>query len=194
MIYTDEQLITKAVTAEGFISIPQDYWVLCIRKNLDDQKPNEFNDIAYLMHGGKAVFWTTCTTVPGLPALKGGYKKYNNKGAAVLKANIWMNDCFNGGLHSGRMKALRQVKPVYTYRDGDGDSKAEQLGKPILGMWYTNFHASTYKWADTIIRKWIGHWSYGCMVCNNRQDYNKIIESTYNQSSVSILILDEFSV
>lgn len=194
MIYQDKHLIEKAKQSEGFKEIPKGYWILCIRKNLDDQKPNEFNDICYLMQGDFSVFWTTCTTVPGLPALKGGFRKYNNKGAAVLKANIWMNNAFKGGLHSGRMKALRQVEPVYTYRDGDNDSKAEQLGKPILGMWYTNFHASTYKWADKIIRKFIGHWSYGCMVCNNRQDYNKIIEKTYSQPRTTILILDEFSV
>jgi len=193
MYYRSEHIVAMARMAEGFVEIPKGYWLAPIRTNLKDQKPNEFNDVVHLMHGEKKVMSTTCTTVPGLPALKGGYKKYNSKGAAVVCANVWMYDSFQYGLHRGRMKALRAVKAIFTTRDGNLNNKAEEYGNRQLGMWATNFHASTYKYLDKLVRKWIGHWSYGCIVCNNRQEYNKIIE-TVGKDPISMVIIPEFSV
>ena len=144
MYYTESQIIQKVKQLEGYQGIPQEYWLCFIRINEADQKPNEFNDVVYLMKGQKIVLTSTCTTTPGLPALRGGFRKYNKAGAAVLKANIWMNKSFSSGLHNGRMKCLRQVKDLYAYRDNDLDDVAEQLGKPTLGMWHTNIHAATY--------------------------------------------------
>jgi hypothetical protein len=146
------------------------------------------------MHGRKLITSTTCTTTPGLPALQGGFKKYNSQGAAVVCANVWMYNAFSYGLHSGKMRCLREVKPILTTRDGNMNSVAEEYGKRHLGMWYTNFHAASYKYLDTIVRKWIGHWSYGCIVCNNRVEYDKIIDLTMSQKGVSMIILNEFSV
>ena len=194
MYYTSEQLITRAEQCEGFVKIPSNYWIACVRRNQDDQKPNEFNDTFYLMKGNNIVKETTCTTTAGLPALQGGFKKYNSKGAAVVCSNIWMNDCFSYGLHAGKMPALRQVKEIYTTRDGNGNSIAEEYGERYKGMWYTNIHAATYNKHDKLLRKLIGNWSYGCIVLNYRPDYNEIIELTREQKSVSVIILKEFSI
>lgn len=194
MYYSAEEIVEMAKRAEGYISIPKDYWLAPIRRNEKDQKADEFNDVVNLMFGDKLIMTTTCTTTPGLPALRGGFKKYNAKGAAVVASDVWMYDAFGYGLHSGKMPCLRQKKNIYAYRDGDGDSIAEQNGVRYLGMWNTNFHAATYNMFDTLLRKIIGAWSYGCIVCNYRPEYNRIIELTKNQKAVSMVIIPEFSV
>ena len=177
----------------GFKKIPSGFWLLFVRRSLEDQKPNEFNDVCYLMNGTNSVDNFTCTTVPGLPALKGGYKKYNKKGAAVLKSNIWMYDSFKKGLHNGRMKCLRQDKDLWAYRDGDNDNKAEQLGQATLGMWHTNIHTVSYKRFTDYIKKFIGGWSYGCIVFNNLDEYYRMLSFFYDDP-VTALIIDEFTV
>lgn len=194
MYYSDEQLIERASQMEGFVSIPNDYWLIFIRINLDDQKPNEFNDVCYLMKGTKSLFNTTCTTVPGLPALKGGYKRYNKNGACVLKADIWLNDSFAFGLHNSKMECLRQVENLWSTRDGNGNDKAEEVGPYSFGMWNTNIHCATYKiWLD-FVRKLIGQWSYGCIVLNSTKEYRELIKLCKPQKRVSAIILNEFSI
>jgi len=194
MNYTADEIIEMAKRAEGYKGIPEDYWLAPIRRSQDEQKPDEFNDRVYLMKWHEIVMDTTCTTTPGLPALKGGFKKYNAKGAAVVCANIWMYKAFKYGLHSGKMRCLREVKNIFTTRDGDLDAIAEEQGPRYWGMWNTNFHAASYKYLDTLIRKWIGAWSYGCIVCNNRVEYDKIIDLCKDQDGVSMIILNEFSI
>jgi len=194
MNYTAEEVIERAKSGVGYDYIPEDYWWAFIRRNKDEQMPNQFNDIANLMHGDRLVMSTTCTTVPGLPALQGGFRKYNKDGAAVVCAGIWMYKAFKFGLHSGRMRCLRQDKWIWSTRDGDLDSIAEEQGKKSYGMWNTNIHAASYKYLDKLIRKWIGAWSYGCLVCNNRKEYDPMIDLCEFQDGVSVIILDEWSI
>ena len=125
MHYSEKEIIAKVKEAEDFKGIPKGYWICCIRMNEEDRKPDHFNDVLNLMKGNHLVMSTTCTTVPGLPALKGGFKKYNKNGAAVVKSNIWMNDAFSPGYHYGysdEMKALRQVKDIWP-RDRDWETR-----------------------------------------------------------------------
>ena len=194
MYYTQEQLVERAKQMEGFVSIPNDYWICFVRMNLDDQKTNEFNDVANIMHGTNLIFSTTCTTVPGLPALKGGYKRYNKNGACVLKADIWMNDSFAYGLHNGKMECLREVEKLWSTRDGNGNNKAEEYGSYSFGMWATNIHCASYNLFVDFVRKLIGEWSYGCLVFNVNKLYRKMISLCKSQKRVSAIILNEFSI
>lgn len=194
MYYTSKQLIEKAKQAEDYKGIPEGYWLCFIRRNEAEQEPNKFNDVAYLMKGYEIVLESTCTTTPGLPALRGGFKKYNKAGAAVVKSNIWMNDAFSPGLHNGRMKALRQVKDIYVYRDNDMDDIAEQIGNPKLGMWHTNIHAATYDFLSKVRKIFIKGWSYGCIVWNYMPMYKRMIERTKDQKFISAIVLNEFSI
>jgi len=194
MYYTAEHLVEKAKQAEGFIEIPDGYWLCFVRRTNTEGTPGKFNDVVNVMHKEEIVLTSTCTTTPGMPALKGGYRKYNKLGVAVVKANIWMNKAFSFGKHNGRMDALRQVKPVFVHRDGDKDNIAEELGTAKRGMWHTNIHAATYNTLDKIIKIFIRSWSYGCMVWNYRPDYNRMINFTRGQKFTSAIILDEFSI
>ena len=92
------------------------------------------------------------------------------------------------------MKALRMVKKVCNTRDGNYNSTAEEYGKEYFSNVACNFHAADWKWASKIVRFFIGPWSYGCIVCNNRKEYNEIIELTKDQDFVSMVIIPEFSV
>jgi len=191
MYYTAEQIIHQAKKAEGFKGIPEDFWLAPIRAH--DQKPNEFNCTVNLMKGETLVMTTTGTTVPGLPALKGGFKKFNSKGAAVVCANTWMHKTFKKGLHAGRMKALRMIRKVWSTRDGNLNDTAEEYGKKTFANIACNFHAADWNFASKLVRFLIGHWSYGCIVCNNRQEYNKILEIVGDQE-VSMVIIPEFPI
>ena len=191
MYYTAEQLVHFAKLAEGFKEIPAGYWLAGIRAI--DQKPNQFNCVVNLMEGERLVMETTCTTVPGLPALKGGFRKYNSKGAAVVCSNIWMYNAFKKGKHAGRMWCLRMVKKVWSTRDGNLNDTAEEYGKRTFANVACNFHAADWNKWTKIVRFLIGHWSYGCIVCNNRQEYNKILEIVGDES-VSMVILNEPSI
>jgi len=194
MYYTAKELVTRVKQLDSYKNIPEGYWLCAIRKAPEEQKPNEFNDIVYLMKGIEIVMDAACTTVPGLPALKGGFKKYNKNGAAVIKADIFYYDVYGYGLHSGKMPALRQKGKMFYHRDGDLDSMAEEIGPTYNQNAYTNFHAATYKAGNAVIQKWIGHWSYGCIVAPNRIEYDKIISTVKNQHRVSMVILNEFGV
>lgn len=194
MYYTEKEIVAMAKRADGYNGIPEDYWLAPIRSNAEERKANEFACVANLMHGKKLIMSTTCTTVPGRPALLGGFRKYNSKGAAVVCSNTWMYDSFKYGLHVGRMAALRMIKKVWSTRDGNLNSTAEQYGKRYFQNVACNFHAATWNKWDKVVRLLIGHWSYGCVVCNNRQEYNEIIAKCKDQGPVSMVIIDEFSV
>lgn len=194
--YTDEQLLVKAASLEDFQGYPEGRWLIAVRSNEDS--PNIYDDKVYMFKGEKFVAVTTCTTNPGTPALNGGFKRYNKKGAAVIKANQWCYDAYAYGLHSGRMPALRQIGKIWYHRDGDMDSKAEEIGEKEIANYYTNIHTNTYKYFNGVVKWFIGHWSYGCIVMNKRKTYIEWIKWFKNakrdgsQPKVTLCIIDEF--
>jgi hypothetical protein len=179
--YTDKELLDKVQELESFTEFPKGYWILAVRSKAD--KPNKFDDKFYIYKGTDFVRVLTGTTNPGLSILKGGWKKYNKKGAAVVKSNEWYYNIYKYGLHRGKMPALRQrrEKPILYYRDGDMDSKSEELGKVHSGVIYTNFHGATYVKESLLVRDKINGWSAGCLVANNTQDYYNTM-NTFKQS------------
>lgn len=194
MYYSDTLLIQRVKQLHDFKEIPKGYWIIGVRSS--DDKPNSFDDTFHLMLGEKLIMSTTGTTNPGTPILQGGFKKYNSDGAAVVEADriyygVWMY-----GKHQGKIPALKQVgAPITIYRDGDGDNKSEEIGKCTTGYYGINFHPDQYdingidKASDTV-----GLWSAGCQVCNNIEDYRRIISLTKDQESVTFCLLKEFSV
>jgi len=187
--YTDEQLLNRVKSLDSFNGIPEDYWILGVQSNEDET--NKFDDKFYVFKGEEFVMVTTGTTNAGINGLK-GYDKYNKYGVAVWKTDEWCYGVWKFGKHKGKMDALRQVKPIKYYRDGDKDGKAEQLGKMYEGIIYVNFHCNTYNEDNTIVRDLIGGWSLGCQVCNNTPDYYEIIDLTKKQSSVTYCLIEEF--
>ena len=172
--YTDKELLDRVKSLPGYLGIPNGRWFINVG-SIEDT-PNVYDDKSYVFEGEKFIEVMTCTVNPGTEALKGGYKRYNQVGAAVIKMNQWCYDCFGYGLHNGRMPALRQIGKIWYHRDGDGDDKSEELGAAEFANYNTNYHSNTYKYFNSVVRWLIGPWSYGCVVNNSRLKYIKNIK------------------
>lgn len=188
--YTDKEILAKVKSVTGFKEIPKDYFVVGIRSKEDAE--NTFDDKFYLFKGETFIAVTTGTTNPGTPGLKGGFLKYNKEGSAVVKADKWYYKVWRYGLHNGKMPALVQVNPITVHRDGDKDGKSEELGDPKDGLYGINFHSNTYDPKTTSIKFYIGEWSMGCQVVNNKQEHLKWVALMKTQPNVSYCLLNEF--
>jgi len=186
--YNDIDLLNKVKSLSSFTKIPKSFWLLGVRSNEDET--NKFDDKFYLFQGEKFVAVTTGTTNPGITGLK-GYDKYNKYGVAVVKADEWYYDVWKFGKHKGKMDALRQVKPIKYYRDGDKDGKSEEIGKVHEGLIGINFHCNTYNKKSTAIKELINGWSLGCQVCNNITHYYRFLEYL-KKGNISYCLLNEF--
>ena len=188
--YTDKQILERIKSLPSFKAIPESKYIVGIRSTED--ATNKFDDKFYLFEGETFLHVTTGTTNPGAPVLQGGFLKYNNAGAAVVKSNSWYYDVWAYGLHMGKMPALKQVGPITVHRDGDKDGKAEELGAPITGLYGINFHAATYNNFFRGVQENIGEWSAGCQVVNNKQEHLQWIDLLKAQPRVSYVLLNEF--
>lgn len=190
--YTDIQLLDKVKSLSSFKNIPSGYWLLGVRSSED--KPNHFDDKIYLFDGNKFIMVTSCTTNPGTPILKNGFKSYNKEGAAVVSADTWHYDIWKYGLHKGKMPALLQIgAEIKIHRDGDSDDKSEELGKEQHGWYGINFHANTYNLSASKNENVIAGWSAGCQVVNDTPKYKKIIELIKAKGGkISYCLLNEF--
>ena len=198
--YTDEQLLQRVTEVEGFTNIPKGRWILGVRSNED--LFNTYDDKFYIFQGKKFIDVMTGTTNAGEVFIKGGFKKYNKNGVAIVKADMWHNDVWEYGLHRGKMPSLRQTgAKISIYRDNDMDKRTEEWGEVYRGYFGINFHSNTYNFSEDnlkVTRNTINSWSAGCQVINQRDRYIKQIEWFRNaqksrlQKKVSYCLLNEF--
>lgn len=198
--YTDNQLIARAKAMPSFKGVPAGRWIIGVRSKAD--LPDKFDDKFYEFEGEKFIRVLSGTTHPAKSILVGGYKSYNKDGAAVVKADEWYYDLWKYGLHKGKMPALLQLgAKIKVFRDGDGDNKAEEIGKLQEGWFGINFHTNTYDFsaANVKIKKEdISGWSAGCQVPNDRAKYAEMMEyyakasKNGTQTHVSYCLLNEF--
>jgi hypothetical protein len=194
MHYVAEELVARVKQLKDFKGIPEGYWIIGIRNPED--KPDHFDDMFYLMHGEELVMETTGTTNPGVRILK-GFSRYNKHGAAVVESDRIYYNVWKYGLHKGYMPALRQLGAVISvFRDGNKNSKSEEIGKYTTGWYGINFHTATKSYLGRVVKTLIGGWSAGCQVCNNTVEYMKIINTIKNskQKSITYCLLKEFSI
>ena len=198
--YTDTELLDRVKSLPTFTKIPKQRWILGVRSNEDIY--NSYDDKFYEFEGEKFIRVLTGTTNAGSGVLRGGFLKYNKRGVAVLKADEWYYNVWSYGLHRGKMPALIQKgRRVKVYRDGNKNTKVEQIGEPELGWYGINYHTNTYDFslANLKIVKWaIGYWSAGCQVINDRRKYMEQIEyykksfENGEQIMVSFCLINEF--
>lgn len=171
--YTDKELLDRVKLLPTFKRIPKQRWILGVRSKEDTF--NTYDDKFYEFEGEKFIRVLTGTTNAGAGVLLGGFKKYNKKGTAVLKANEWYYNVWSYGLHRGKMPSLKQTgRRVKVYRDGNKNRKIEEIGDYELGWFGINYHTNTYNFslANLKIVNWlIGNWSAGCQVINDRKKY-----------------------
>lgn len=197
--YTDAQILARVREVARLTpnqNLPK-YLLVGIRS--EEDTPDIFDDKFYLYIDGKFQLVTSGTTNPGLSILRGGFKKYNKQGAAILKSDKLYLDVYKYTdgkevrLHRGKMVALRQVRNMEYYRDNDLNSKANESGQLYTGNWSTNFHFNSYNLKEQKnLRFTIGDWSAGCQVANNLKDYLAILELCKPAEAVSYALLKEF--
>jgi hypothetical protein len=194
--YTDDQLLDQVKSLPNFRTIPNSIWILGVRSNEDT--PNVYDDKFYIFDHDKCVDVLTGTTNCGLPALKGGYKKYNKHGAFVLKSDMWHHSMWKYVYRATRGHELRQVYPVQGYRDGNNDDKNDEIGPIVTGYFGINFHTNTFKWYNAVIKWFIGWNSAGCQVTNDRIKYIKWLNvfkqrlKSNRQNNVTYCLINEF--
>lgn len=190
MKYIDSQLLDRVKSLPSFTHLP-DYLLIGVRSKADAF--DKFDDKFYLFV--KGVFYTSCTgtTNCGKTVLQGGWKKYNNLGAALIKSDEIYYDVYQYGLHKAKMPALRQIKAMKYYRDADNDTLSEEQGTVYTGIYNTNFHFNDYDIHSPMEKQTIGGWSAGCQVANQSEGYNKIINKCRDDKAlVTYALLKEF--
>jgi len=185
--YTDNQLLNKVKSLQGFKQIPHDFWILGVRSNEDES--NVFDDKFYIFKGNVFIMVATGTTNPSIDYLT---NKMNKRGAFIIKSEMWHYDLWKNGKHRGKMDELVQNTAVIGFRDANKNKFSEEVGNVVSGWYGINFHASTYNYCNKIATKFIGLWSAGCQVVNDRQKYNEIIKLVKNQKTISYCLIKEF--
>lgn len=198
--YTDKQLLDRVKSLDSFVKIPKKRWIIGVRSNED--ATNVYDDKFYEYEGTKFIRVLTGTTNAGEGILRGGFKRYNKKGTAILKADEWYYNVWKWGYHRGRMTALRQRgASVLVYRDGNMNGKAEEIGELTRGWYGINYHTNTYNFDPRnlkVVQWFIGNWSAGCQVINDRVKYleqMKYYRDAYikgKQEYVTYCLLNEF--
>lgn len=198
--YTNKQLLDRVKSLDSFEKIPKGRWIIGVRSNED--ATNEYDDKFYEFEKTKFIRVLTGTTNAGAGILKGGFRKYNKKGTAILKADEWYHNVWQWGYHRGKMTALRQVgSKVKVFRDGNLNGKAEEIGEMTSGWYGINYHTNTYDFSLRnlkIVKLFINNWSAGCQVINDREEYleqmtwyrNAYIED--RQKYITYCLLNEF--
>lgn len=176
--YTNEQLVNRFKSMKNYKGIPKGKYLIFVRSNED--APDCFDDKSYLMEGEKCIMVQPCTTNKGL------------HGSAVMVADYINYDAHKFGLHKGKMKALRQIKQIPYQRDLDEDGKTDASGIIYNDIIYMNIHGATYVEGSNVIAKKIGKWSLGCLVHNDNDKYEKMIDLLEEQESVTSVVFTEF--
>jgi hypothetical protein len=187
--YKDIQLLDRMSKLPSFKGFPKGFFDIWVRSEEDEY--NVFDDKVYTFYGygdaklPKFMMVTIGTTNAGSEGLK-NFGKYNSKGCAVLKANHIVYDYAVRRKHKGKYVAWCQDKPWPYFRDGDKDNKAEQQGKEYHDIIGANCHAAGMKSSK------IDSWSVACLVRNIREDFDKWMEMTEEQETLTVCILQEF--
>lgn len=193
--YTDKELLEKVEEIGGIIPNEGKYLIIGVQSAEDAF--NTFDDKFYVFDGSTFKMVSTGTTNPGKTALL-FFKDYKLPGAAVWKTNQWCPNLYKKGMHKasrkgGGMRALRQQKPIYFYRDNDGDQFAEENGELFHDIIYANMHGVDYDPFSTMEKQLINGWSFGCQVWNRMGDYRKMVKATWQRNKpVDYALLKEF--
>lgn len=171
MKFTDKQLIYAFEDVYNFDGWPKrDFVMIWVRSDADAF--NRFDDKWYLYDGRgnspKYIMKGTGTTNPGAGALL-NFMRYNPKGAAVMKSNHINYQGHKHGRHKRDRNSYRQAKEIPHHRDNDRDRNAEELGPVYTKIIYMNIHKAGW------FSKFIGWWSAGCLVLNQRAQWRRFI-------------------
>lgn len=165
--YTREQ-IEKAVKAKGYVWFEgiKDFNVniVGVRNAVVGNKvTNVFDDCLTISYKEGGVWKFQCwkaTTDPG----KKGMLEGKAKGGVARLVEGQYRGSYSLGLHQGKYEALRQVKPVKVYRDGNRDMEYDE-NKIAEGIFGINIHKAG------VNSTFVENWSEGCQVFKKAAEF-----------------------
>lgn len=173
MSYTREQ-IEAAVKEKGYVWFEDvdnkgyDVNIVGVRNSAPGQKvTNVFDDhitVSYKENGVEKFHIWPATTDPG----KKGVLEGKAAGGVARLVEGQYRGSHTLGLHQGKYEALRQVKPVKVYRDGDRDLEYDE-NKIAEGVFGINIHKAG---ADST---YVENWSEGCQVFKKSTDFESFM-------------------
>lgn len=193
--YTDKQLLDRVEEIGGKIPNVGKYLIIGVQSQEDGF--NLFDDKFYVYDGNHFKMVSTGTTNAGRTALH-FFEKFNIKGTAVWKTDVFYEGLYKRGFHrpsrkDGGMRALRQIKPIYHYRDNNRNKFIEEIGELHFGLIHVNMHGVDYNPFSTIEKQNINGWSAGCQVWNRMGDYRLMINAVWKRNKlVDYALLKEF--
>lgn len=184
--YTDNQILERVEFIGG--RVPNRGKYLIVGAQSIEDAPNLFDDKFYVYDGPDFMQVSSGTTNAGKTALL-HFDQYNLSGAAVWKTDQWCPDAFRRGYHKasrkgGGMRALRQNKPIWYYRDSDKDLKAEEIGELFYEIIWANMHGVDYDPYSTKIKDLINGWSFACQVWNRMGDYRQMVNAVWTRNKL----------
>jgi len=141
-------------------------------------EPNKFDDTMAILYKDDKDNWVyneyPITTDAGTYYLNNPMSKL---GTAMLKEGQYI-DSYQRGLHRGKYLALRQAKPVTTYRDFDRNAIFDFGQTQTTGMYGINIHKAGANSQD------VNTWSAGCQVFQKTKDYDEFMAMTKKQADL----------
>lgn len=184
-------LIDRAKAGKRYVKIPNNYWILGERANIN--RPNKFDDLIHLMLGEKLIKSVKGTTHPGVQSLTNP-DAYNSAGTGSPVWDFgWHYGVWSKGRHRRRIDAFAHTGVAYINRDTNRNNVPDNSGasRPETGKGL-NFHPASY--TPTGSSSTIGTWSTGCVVVQSATDYyqifNTIIKSGQNKLTFCVVAGD----
>lgn len=143
---------------------PIDPHVVAVRSNKDT--PDAFDDVAYSFIT-KTPKRYTITTNPGTYWLQ-NFLNPGAGGTAVLADDRQYIFSWKKGMHHGK-PAFVQMKPVLIFRDANKDTRTDESGEPVWGMYGINLHRAGKKSVLNL------KWSAGCQVWANEDEFEDFL-------------------
>ena len=181
--YTDKQLLDFVKSSKGFKSIPENYWVLGVRSNEDEN--NKFDDKFYVFKGEEFIMVMSGTTNKG------------NGGTAVMECG-WHYDVYlpSDGIkvrhHRDKAPCLRQVKSIPYRRDYTNDLKTNPTTDVFNDIIHMNFHPASYDSKSNLVKTNIGQWSHGCQVWNDLKKGREFLKLFKDNGHTTYCLINEF--
>ena len=166
------------VKSKGFVTFETKKWdlnIIGVRRKTGTV--NKFDDKIFVVCRddiGILKMWSwTATTDPGLYWMK---STMNSRGCAALVSGQYRG-AWELGLHSGK-EALRQIKPVKTYRDNNKNDVLDLDPRSITeGLYGINLHRAGRNSSS------VDKWSAGCQVWAMDKDFVEFITLCKKQIS-----------
>lgn len=169
--YTKEH-VEKAVKAKGYAWFEGakdfDVNIVGVRNSATGQKvTNAFDDYITISYKEGGAWKSHCWAATTDPGKRGMLEGKASGGVARLVEGQYRGS-HSLGLHQGKYEALRQVKPVKVYRDGNRDLTFDE-NKIAEGVFGINIHKAG------VDSTFVENWSEGCQVFKRAKDFEEFM-------------------